>query len=226
MGHPAAGEWGKQPVPLTPIAFDLLVAFVRRSGHQVTKDDLLREVEPDTFVEEVNLTVHISGLRKALDRASNGSSMIETVPTHGYRFVAQVTITTADIALCKPDVLVSEPGGREFGQQPTKSDDAYRAYLLGRHEWNQRSKESLSRGIDHFQRAVDVNPAFAAAHSGLADCYAACEWPVVNSRRGPNPPLPSLDLQGCPHPLLPCRSWTELPASGPRFLMYLPSMPG
>jgi DNA-binding winged helix-turn-helix (wHTH) protein/Flp pilus assembly protein TadD len=168
--------WGKQPVALTPKAFDLLVALVRRSGHLVTKDDLLREVWPDTFVEEVNLTVHISGLRKALDRASNGSSMIETVPTHGYRFVAQVTTTTAEIAVRKPDVSVSEPGGRELGPQPTKSADAYRAYLLGRHEWNQRSKESLGRGIEHFQRAVDVDPAFAAAHSGLADCYAACGY--------------------------------------------------
>ena len=90
--------------------------------------------------------------------------MIETVPTHGYRFVAQVTTTTAEIAVRKPDVLVSEPGGRELGPRPTKSADAYHAYLLGRHEWNQRSKESLGRAIEHFfQRAVDVDPAVALA---------------------------------------------------------------
>ena len=82
---------GSQPVPLTPKAFDLLVALIRRSGHLVTKDDLLREVWPGTFVEEVNLTVHISGLRKALDRGGTGSAMIETVPTRGYRFVAPVS---------------------------------------------------------------------------------------------------------------------------------------
>jgi len=163
---------GRQPVPLTPKTFDLLVALVRRSGHLVTKDNLLREVWPDTFVEEVNLTVHISGLRKALDRG-DGSSMIETVPTHGYRFVAPVTTTTADIALHKPDVVVSEPGSRQLGCQPSKSADAYRAYLQGRHEWNQRSKDSLGRGIEHFQRAVAMDPAFAAALSGLADCYTA-----------------------------------------------------
>src|SRR5262245_61539233 len=136
---------GRQPVPLTPKAFDLLVALVRRSGHLVTKDDLLREVWPGTFVEEVNLTVHISGLRKALDRASNGSSMIETIPTHGYRFVAPVTTANAEIALRKPEVLESAPSSRKLGLQPTKSADAYRAYLQGRYEWNQRSKESLGR---------------------------------------------------------------------------------
>jgi hypothetical protein len=49
-------------------AFDLLVTLVRRSGHLVSKDDLLRAVWPDTIVEEVNLTVNISALRKALGR--------------------------------------------------------------------------------------------------------------------------------------------------------------
>jgi DNA-binding winged helix-turn-helix (wHTH) protein len=49
-------------------ALDLLVTLVRRSGHLVSKDDLLRAVWPDTIVEEVNLTVNISALRKALGR--------------------------------------------------------------------------------------------------------------------------------------------------------------
>ena len=81
---------GGDPVPLTPKAFDMLVVLVRRSGHLVSKDDLLREVWPDTFVEEVNLTVNISALRKTLDRGRNGNGMIQTVPTRGYRFVAPV----------------------------------------------------------------------------------------------------------------------------------------
>ena len=160
---------GQQPVPLTPKAFDILVALVRRSGHLVTKDDLLREVWPGIFVEEVNLTVHISGLRKALDRGATGASMIETVPTHGYRFVAPVTTANAEIVLRK----LLEPGSRELGRQSTNDADAYRAYLHGRHEWNRRSKDSLRRGIEHFQRAVDIDRRFAAAYSGLADCYAA-----------------------------------------------------
>jgi DNA-binding winged helix-turn-helix (wHTH) protein/Flp pilus assembly protein TadD len=164
---------GQQPVPLTPKAFDLLVVLVRRSGHLVTKDDLLREVWPGTFVEEVNLTVHISGLRKALDRGGKGSAMIETVPTHGYRFVAPVNTETAEIILRRPEVLSTQAGRQDLGAQPTENADAYRAYLQGRHEWNQRSKESLRRGIDYFQRAVEMDATFAVAYSGLADCCAA-----------------------------------------------------
>jgi DNA-binding winged helix-turn-helix (wHTH) protein len=91
----------QQPVHLTPKAFDLLVAPVRNSGHLVTKDNPLREVWPDTFAEEVNLTVHISGLRKALDRGK-GSAMIETVPTRGYRFVAPVMAGNVEVVLRKP----------------------------------------------------------------------------------------------------------------------------
>ena len=81
---------GGEPVPLTPKAFDLLVVLVDRSGHLVTKGDLLREVWPETLVEEVNLTVNISALRKVLDRDWKGAGMIQTVPTHGYRFVGPV----------------------------------------------------------------------------------------------------------------------------------------
>src|SRR4051812_21787021 len=91
----AAGE----PVHLTAKAFDLLAILVRRSGRLVSKDELLREVWPDTFVEEVNLTVNISALRKALDQGRNGNGMIQTVPTRGYRFVAPVM--TRDAALAR-----------------------------------------------------------------------------------------------------------------------------
>jgi DNA-binding winged helix-turn-helix (wHTH) protein len=176
----------QQPIPLTPKAFDLLVALVRRSGHLVTKDDLLREVWPHTLVEEVNLTVQISGLRKALDRGGKGSAMIETVPTHGYRFVAQVTTANAEIVLRKPGLTMEV--NPEVGPQSAKRADAYRAYLQGRHEWNQRSKESLRRGKEHFQRAVDTDPRFAAAYSGLADCYATLGYLSYTSPSEAFPP--------------------------------------
>jgi DNA-binding winged helix-turn-helix (wHTH) protein len=60
-------------VSLTAKAFDLLVALVRRSGHLVTKEELLQEVWPGRFVEEVNLSVNISAIRKARCWRSNGT---------------------------------------------------------------------------------------------------------------------------------------------------------
>ena len=74
------------PIPLTGKAFDLLVALVSRAGHLVTKDELLQKVWPGVVVEEVNLSVNISALRKALAAQGGGQDWIETVPRQGYRF--------------------------------------------------------------------------------------------------------------------------------------------
>jgi DNA-binding winged helix-turn-helix (wHTH) protein/TolB-like protein/Flp pilus assembly protein TadD len=80
----------EQPVPLTPKAFDLLVFLVQNRGRLVTKDQIMKAVWPGSFVEEANLTVWISVLRKALGDREGGSRYIETIPKKGYRFTAQV----------------------------------------------------------------------------------------------------------------------------------------
>lgn len=79
-----------EPVPLTPKAFEMLVALVQRSGHLVEKDELMKVVWADAFVEESNLTNNVYALRKTLGRSKNGRNYIETVPKRGYRFTAPV----------------------------------------------------------------------------------------------------------------------------------------
>ena len=72
-------------VPLEPRAFDLLATLVANAGSLVTKDELLERIWTGRVVEESNLHVHISTLRKAV-----GKRAIATVPRHGYRFTAAV----------------------------------------------------------------------------------------------------------------------------------------
>src|SRR4030095_7563116 len=79
-----------RPVPLTPKAVETLLALVERHGRLVTKEELLRIVWPDTFVEENNLAQHISLLRRVLGEDPGGRELIETVPKRGYRFVGPV----------------------------------------------------------------------------------------------------------------------------------------
>jgi DNA-binding winged helix-turn-helix (wHTH) protein len=79
-----------EAIPLQPKAFTLLLALVERHGHLVEKDELMKKVWPDTFVEEANLSTNISLIRKALGDCENGQRYIETVPKRGYRFVAGV----------------------------------------------------------------------------------------------------------------------------------------
>src|SRR5882757_3955111 len=78
-------------VPLTPKVFDILLALVEHGGHVVEKDDLMKRVWPDTFVEEGNLTQNVSVLRKALGESPAGPKFIETIARRGYRFVGAIS---------------------------------------------------------------------------------------------------------------------------------------
>src|SRR5580765_3217288 len=79
-----------KPVPLSPKSFEILVVLIQSNGRLLTKDELMKQVWPDSFVEEANLTVNISALRRTLGEISEGQQYIETVPKRGYRFVAPV----------------------------------------------------------------------------------------------------------------------------------------
>ena len=73
----------------------MLVLLVSRAGHLVTKDDLLSQVWPGTFVEEANLSYTVSVIRRALHEGAGGPRYIDTVQKLGYRFTAAVrTLTT------------------------------------------------------------------------------------------------------------------------------------
>src|SRR6516165_5008519 len=79
-----------EPVPLNSKAFDLLLVLVEESGRVVEKDELMKRLWPDSFVEEGNLSVQVSALRKALGETPNDHQYILTVPGRGYRFAEPV----------------------------------------------------------------------------------------------------------------------------------------
>jgi DNA-binding winged helix-turn-helix (wHTH) protein/tetratricopeptide (TPR) repeat protein len=78
------------PVPLQPKAFDTLLVLIRNSETVVLKDDLMKSVWPDTFVEESNLAQNIFVLRKTLGETVGDHRYIVTVPGRGYRFTEKV----------------------------------------------------------------------------------------------------------------------------------------
>src|SRR6266404_8545217 len=92
------------PIPLTPRAFDTLVALVSDHGKVISKDELLQAVWGETFVEENNLSQSISALRKSLGDDGNGNRYIATVPRKGYCFVASVTEIDSAHAIPTPGV--------------------------------------------------------------------------------------------------------------------------
>jgi TolB-like protein/Tfp pilus assembly protein PilF len=69
--------------------------------------------------------------------------------------------------------LTLRPAARErLASVRAVSPDVYEAYLKGRYEWNKRTQESLERAVEHFTRAVELDPTYAPAHAALADCFS------------------------------------------------------
>jgi len=131
-------------VPLEPQVYRTLLALVENSQHLSRKEWLLEQVWGDTHVEEGGLTRNISVLRRVL-----GEGFIETAAKRGYRFVAE----TAEMSV------------------GTESPEAYQLYIKGRYQWNQRSEAGLKKATEYFARAIETDPDYARAYSGLADSY-------------------------------------------------------
>jgi DNA-binding winged helix-turn-helix (wHTH) protein len=79
-----------EPIWLNPKTLDLLVVLIESRGEVLTKDTLLEKVWPDQIIEEGNLKVHVSALRKAFHQIGNDHRFIVTVPGRGYSFVADL----------------------------------------------------------------------------------------------------------------------------------------
>src|ERR1700680_2253429 len=81
---------GDKPVRLGSRAFDILAALVERAGKVVDKQELIARAWPKTLVEEANLKIQVSALRRALGDGQGGHRYVVTVPGRVYNFVAPV----------------------------------------------------------------------------------------------------------------------------------------
>ena len=111
---------GEQSLALAPKYFDLLVFLVQNSGRLLTKDQIMQTVWSGSIVEEANLTVAISAIRKTRAEKESGVQYIETVPKKGYRFTADVreveeppTLSFLKLDPRQPDSRVQGNHGRD-----------------------------------------------------------------------------------------------------------------
>lgn len=104
-----------RPVEMKRKTFELLVTLLARRGEVVHKDDLMGTLWPDTIVEEANLTQNIYLLRKALGESAEHPIYVQTVPKHGYRFIAEVKVVREAAPHASP-VTRGHAGG--VGQPP------------------------------------------------------------------------------------------------------------
>jgi DNA-binding winged helix-turn-helix (wHTH) protein/TolB-like protein/Flp pilus assembly protein TadD len=117
---------GEECIPLTPKTFDTLVLLVANYGRMLSKEELMRTLWPDSFVEESNLTQQISMVRKALGETAGEARFVVTVPGRGYRFGAAVTARSTDAtpmlegpSLATPPAAVAPEPPRTAAPQDT-----------------------------------------------------------------------------------------------------------
>ena len=177
-----------ESVALTPRALDLLVVFVESRGHLLEKDELMRRLWPDSFVEEGNLAQNVSLIRKSLGETEL-ERFIETVPRRGYRFVASVS----EVAYEGPDLVVREEvrspitieqkEATTTGDVATARSTSSAEYLIG--EIGRRK-----RGVALGAAAVLVVVAALAYHfyarSGGEAIDSVAVLPFVNAGGDPN----------------------------------------
>lgn len=287
-----------QSIPLPPKTFDLLLTLVKNRRRLMTKQELMNSVWPNTFIEENNLAVHISNLRKTLGKDSNANEFITTVPKLGYRFEADVqegnektrvrgairsvavlpfavsdsengeshlgigmtdaiitklsqiteivvrptssvtkyasendpvqagnellvetvlsgrikrsgeqirmTVQLVDVVanhllwadtidhdftdLFTYEDFISERVVRALNlelsgdqidrltKHHTRSGAAYLEYLKGRYYWNKRSPVAFTKAMHYFEQAIEKDPRYSLAYSGLADCHTLLNY--------------------------------------------------
>jgi DNA-binding winged helix-turn-helix (wHTH) protein/TolB-like protein/Flp pilus assembly protein TadD len=86
------------PVAVTRKVLDTLLVLIEQRGRLVDKQELMTRLWPDAFVQDAALARHISDLRRILGEPARGGQYIETVPTRGYRFIADVSSVSHDRA--------------------------------------------------------------------------------------------------------------------------------
>jgi pimeloyl-ACP methyl ester carboxylesterase/DNA-binding winged helix-turn-helix (wHTH) protein/class 3 adenylate cyclase len=184
---------GEDEIVLTPKAFDTLRVLVERAGNIVPKDEILRTVWPDSFVDENNLAQNISIVRKALAGVDPSSTYVQTVPRRGYRFIAPV-IRLQEPASAFAGALVRDELPRPETRYARSGDVNIAYQVVGDHPvdlvfvmgwvshlemfWEEPSFARFLRRLASFSRLI----LFDKRGTGLSDSVPLSRLPTLEQR--------------------------------------------
>jgi DNA-binding winged helix-turn-helix (wHTH) protein len=198
----ASGELRKQgrKIRLPNQPFQILRILAQRSGDLVTREELQRLLWPvDTIIDfEIGLNSAIRQLRAALGDCAKNPVFVETVPRHGYRFLAAAARSGYTNQIDAWKQVFQDPGTAAFpvpqttqrldhdiarrntlekqglvAAEPATDSDFREAYVLGRYFWNHETREALLRSHKFLSSAIEKKPDSGEAHAALADWYLA-----------------------------------------------------
>jgi TolB-like protein/Tfp pilus assembly protein PilF len=140
-----------------------------------------KQVDPSQVAADLNVQAVING--RVIQRGDDLTLNLEMVDTRtgdqiwGEQYVRKagdLVTLQSDIARDVANKLRQKLSGADTGHgsiRNTENPEAYREYLRGRYHWNRRTREDIDKSIEYFQKAIEIDPAYALAHAGLADSY-------------------------------------------------------
>jgi DNA-binding winged helix-turn-helix (wHTH) protein len=155
---------GRARIVISEKAFRTLVHLVRNSGALVTRDAILATVWPGVLVEEGNIGKAIHAIRRALGDRSGQRTYVETVPKHGYRFIAEVTRTEQTTA-------GASPAAASLKAALPDQSPAYDLYIRGKVKTGGENIDDTNQAIALLEAAVRLDPSCAGAYAQLARAY-------------------------------------------------------
>ena len=161
---------------------DRLTVIARSSvakykGSKLTAREIGRELNADYLVQ--------GSVRRGSDRARITVQLIQTqnqtdLWTESYDRELKDVLAVQDSVVrsiaSQIHIALTEEQKTRLANPPQTQPEAYVAYLKGRYYWNKRTGESIQKAEGYFQQAIDSNPTYAAAYSGLADCNSGLAW--------------------------------------------------
>ena len=158
-----------------------------------------KEIDPVKVGEELGVNAVLSG--RMVQRGDNLAISAELVDVRSNqvlwgeqydRKMSDLLATQREIAREIVDKLKLKVSGEEKGlaKSYTENNEAYQLYLKGRFYWNKRNEEGFQKALQYFQEAIDQDPNFALAYSGLADTYNLLGGSEAGGDQPPNEVLP------------------------------------
>ena len=158
-----------------------------------------KEIDPVTVGTQLGVHAVLSG--RIVQRGENITISAELVDVRHNKLLwgeqyerkmSEVLQTQREIAREIVEKLKLKVSGDEKGlaKRYTENNEAYQLYLKGKFYWNKRTPDALHKSVEYYEQAIQVDPGFALAYSGLADTYALLGGPEAGGDMSPSEALP------------------------------------
>ena len=152
-------------------------SVAKYKGSKLTAKEIGRELNADYLIQ--------GSVRRSSDRVRITVQLIQArdqidVWTESYDRELKDVLAVQDSVVrsiaSEIHIALTEAQEKRLAAPRKMSPEAYEAYLKGRYYWNKRTGESMQQAEQYFQQAIDNDPTYAAAYSGLADCNSGLTW--------------------------------------------------